>query len=124
MGKTEQIYTNHKSLKYFTQKELNMRQRRWLELMADYDTDLQYHPGNINVVPDTLSRKAEVCRSIQTHSAKELLREMNMDLVVMQRSRVPSQLMALQIRPTLLENIKTAQSEDPKLQKFREVKLD
>ena len=38
------IYTDHKSLKYiFTQKELNMRQRRWLELMADYDIDLQYH---------------------------------------------------------------------------------
>jgi len=54
------IYTNHKSLKYiFTQKELNMRQRRWLELMADYDIDLQYHLGKVNVVPDALSRKQE-----------------------------------------------------------------
>ena len=42
------IYTDHKCLKYiFTQKELNMRQRRWLELMADYDIDLQYHPGKV-----------------------------------------------------------------------------
>ena len=60
LGDQVLIYTDHKSLKYiFTQKELNMRQRRWLELMADYDIDLQYHPGKINVVPDVLSRKLE-----------------------------------------------------------------
>ena len=51
------IFTNHKSLKYvFTQKELNMRKRRRLELMEDYNIDLQYHPGKVNVVPDALSR--------------------------------------------------------------------
>jgi len=50
------ICTDHKSLKYiFTQKELNMRQRRWLELMADYDINLQYHPRKVNMVPDALS---------------------------------------------------------------------
>ena len=60
------IYTDHKSLKYiFTQKELNMRQRRWLELMADYDIDLQYHPGKVNVVSDALSRKFEACITMQ-----------------------------------------------------------
>jgi len=54
------IYTGHKSSKYiFTQKELNMRQRRWLELMADYDIDLQYHPEKVNVVPNALSRMPE-----------------------------------------------------------------
>ena len=41
-----EVYTDHKSLKYFfTQKELNMRQRRWLELIKDYDLEIQYHPG-------------------------------------------------------------------------------
>ena len=51
------VFTDHKSLKYIsTQKELNMRQRRWLELMADYEIDIQYHPGKVNVVPDALSR--------------------------------------------------------------------
>ena len=44
------IFTDHKSLKYiFTQKELNMRQRRWLEQMKDYDITIQYHPGKANV---------------------------------------------------------------------------
>src|SRR3954454_8225026 len=59
MGKHCDVFTDHKSLKYiFTQKELNMRQRRWLELIKDYDMSLQYHPGKANVVADALSRKS------------------------------------------------------------------
>jgi transposase InsO family protein len=54
------IYTDHKSLKYFfEQKDLNMRQRRWLELIKDYDCEFLYHPGKANVVADALSRKEE-----------------------------------------------------------------
>ena len=57
-GTSCQIMTDHKSLKYiFTQRELNMRQRRWLELIKDYDLDIVYHPGKANVVADALSRK-------------------------------------------------------------------
>jgi hypothetical protein len=53
------IYTNHKSLKYFfTQEDLNMRQRRWLELIKDYNLEIHYHPGKANVVVDALSRKS------------------------------------------------------------------
>ena len=56
-----EVYTDHKSLKYiFTQKELNLRQRRWLELIKDYDMRLHYHPGKANVVADALSRKSHV----------------------------------------------------------------
>ena len=52
------IYTDHKSLKYLlTQKELNLRQRRWIELLKDYDCAIEYHPGKANVVADTLSRR-------------------------------------------------------------------
>ena len=53
------IYTDHKSLKYiFTQTDLNMRQRRWLELIKDYDLEVHYHPRKANVVADALSRKS------------------------------------------------------------------
>ena len=52
------IFTDHKSLKYLlTQKKLNLRQRRWLELFKDYDFIVDYHPGKANVVADALSRK-------------------------------------------------------------------
>jgi hypothetical protein len=61
MGKQCEVFTDHKSLKYiFTQKDLNMRQRRWLELIKDYDLSLHYHPGKANVVADALSRRAYV----------------------------------------------------------------
>ncbi|KAA0067515.1 ty3-gypsy retrotransposon protein [Cucumis melo var. makuwa] len=53
-----QIFTDHKSLKYFfTQKELSMRQRRWLKLVKDYDCEILYHPGKANMVADALNRK-------------------------------------------------------------------
>ncbi|KAL0561574.1 hypothetical protein IC582_002008 [Cucumis melo] len=57
-GEKIQIFTDHKSLIYFfNQKELNMRQRRWLELVKDYDCEILYHLGTMNVVVDALSRK-------------------------------------------------------------------
>jgi hypothetical protein len=52
------VYIDHKSLKYlFTQPDLNMSQRRWLELIKDYELEVHYHPRKANVVVDTLSRK-------------------------------------------------------------------
>ncbi|KAI3742549.1 hypothetical protein L1987_60234 [Smallanthus sonchifolius] len=55
------IFTDHKSLQHiFDQKELNMRQRRWVELLNDYDCDIKYHTGKANVVADALSRKERV----------------------------------------------------------------
>ncbi|GJX94805.1 putative reverse transcriptase domain-containing protein [Tanacetum coccineum] len=52
------IYTDHKSLQYiFDQKDLNMRQRRWIELLSDYECEIKYHSGKANVVADSLSRK-------------------------------------------------------------------
>ncbi|GJX42669.1 putative reverse transcriptase domain-containing protein [Tanacetum coccineum] len=52
------VFTDHKSLQHILgQKELNMRQRRWLELLTDYDCEIRYHPGKENIVADALSRK-------------------------------------------------------------------
>ncbi|GJR03324.1 reverse transcriptase domain-containing protein [Tanacetum coccineum] len=60
-GTKSVIYTDHKSLQHiFSQKELNMRQRRWIELFSDYDCEIRYHPSKANVVADALSRKERV----------------------------------------------------------------
>ncbi|GKE92499.1 retrotransposon protein, putative, ty3-gypsy subclass [Tanacetum coccineum] len=57
-GTKSVIYTDHKSLQHiFDQKELNMRQRRWIELFSDYECEIRYHLGKANVVADALSRK-------------------------------------------------------------------
>jgi hypothetical protein len=61
LGHRCQIYTDHKSLKYiFTQNDLNLKQRRWLELIKYYDMEIHYHPRKANVVADALSRKSYV----------------------------------------------------------------
>ena len=53
------MYSDHKSLKYiFTQRDLNMRQRKWMEFSEDYDFTLHYYPNKANVVADALSRKS------------------------------------------------------------------
>ncbi|KAL4583755.1 hypothetical protein LXL04_008338 [Taraxacum kok-saghyz] len=74
-GTKSTIFTDHKSLQHiFDQKELNMRQRRWIELLNDYECEIRYHPGKANVVADALSRKETVkprrIRDAQTEALK------------------------------------------------------
>ena len=58
-GEDFEIFTDHKNLQYvFSQKELNLRQRRWIEYLMDFKCQISYHPGKANVVADTLSRKS------------------------------------------------------------------
>jgi hypothetical protein len=75
MGNRCNIVPDHKSLKYiFTQSELNMRQRRWLELIKDYDLEVHHHPEKANVVADALSRKVH-CNCLTVESYSETLCE-------------------------------------------------
>jgi hypothetical protein len=61
IGKRCEVYSDHKSLKYiFTQPDLNFRQRRWLELIKDYDLGINYRPSKANVVADALSRRSHL----------------------------------------------------------------
>ncbi|GKC91694.1 putative reverse transcriptase domain-containing protein, partial [Tanacetum coccineum] len=74
------VFTDHKSLQYILdQKELNMRQRRWIELLSDYDCEIRYHPGKANVVADALSRKEREkplrVRSLMLTDHKDLMQQ-------------------------------------------------
>ena len=84
MGTHCNIYTDHKSLKYiFTQADLNMRQKRWLELFKDYDIEVHYHPGKANMVADALSRKSH-CHCAEAELFNETLcnemRKLNLEI--------------------------------------------
>ncbi|TYK08868.1 pol protein [Cucumis melo var. makuwa] len=114
-GERIQIYTDHKSLKYFfTQKELNMRQRRWLELVKDYDCEILYHPGKANVVADALSRKVAHSAALITKQTP-LLRDFERAEIAVSVGEVTSQLAQLLVQPTLRQRIIVAQLNDPYL---------
>jgi hypothetical protein len=74
MGNKCDLFTNHKSLKYFTQTELNMKQRRWFKLIKDYDVEINYHLGKANVVADALSRKT-YCNNLMMKEEQPALHE-------------------------------------------------
>ncbi|KAL4026703.1 hypothetical protein IC575_015142 [Cucumis melo] len=114
-GEKIQIYTDHKSLKYFfTQKELNMRQRRWLELVKDYDCEILYHPGKANVVD--VSRKVAHSALI---TASPLLRDFERAEIAVSVGEVTAQLAQLSVQPTLRQKIIAAQWNDPYLAEKR-----
>jgi hypothetical protein len=114
MGNRCNIFTDHKSLKYiFTQSELNMKQRRWLELIKDYDLEVHYHPGKANVVADALSRKVH-CNHLELELVSEPLceemRRLNLEVVQL------GNLYALAAESNLYDRIVTAQRNDEDLQ--------
>nr|GFC12560.1 retrotransposon protein, putative, Ty3-gypsy subclass [Tanacetum cinerariifolium] len=94
-------------------RELNVRQRRWLELLKDYDTNIQYHPGKANVVADALSRKSGMIAGIKVE--EEIIRDLEqLDIELY----VPGQhgyWSSLRIEPDLISQIKEAQKEDSEI---------
>jgi len=109
------VFSDHKSLKYlFDQKELNMRQRRWLELLKGYDFGLNYHPGKANVVADALSRKT-LHMSAMMVKEFELLKQFKDLSLVCEMSSQSVKLGMLKIDSEFLNIIKEAQKTDVKL---------
>ena len=95
------IYTDHKSLKYLpSQRELNLRQRRWMKLIKDYDCVIYYHPGKANVVVDALSRKSiQTLRALNAHLSSD-------DGAIVEK---------LIVKPDLLNRVPEAQKNDEKI---------
>ncbi|KAL4273113.1 hypothetical protein GQ457_13G015450 [Hibiscus cannabinus] len=104
-GEKCHMFTDHKSLKYLlTQKDLNLRQRRWMELLKDYDLVINYHPGKANVVADALSQKSNSASlAINTHFRLTKEREL---------------LSELHVQSDLVSQIKELQKMDMELQKI------
>ncbi|XP_030449845.1 uncharacterized protein LOC115672208 [Syzygium oleosum] len=112
-------------IEFLGHKELNMRQRRWLELLKDYNLSINYHPGKANVVADALSNKSLGNMTTLLTSQKPILEDMGkLDLEVLMH-QLGARLANLRVQPTLIDRIKTKQNKDPQLQKFKEgVKLE
>ncbi|WVZ89582.1 hypothetical protein U9M48_035963 [Paspalum notatum var. saurae] len=110
LGNTCHIYTDHKSLKYIlTQPELNMRQRRWLELIKDYHLEIHYHPGKANLVADALSRRAH-CNVIEPRPTVRVLC-CEIDDIEMPSDQ-PAELYNLIVEPSIKEQIIEVQKRD------------
>ncbi|WVZ80845.1 hypothetical protein U9M48_028291 [Paspalum notatum var. saurae] len=119
-GQRCDIYTDHNSLKYiFTQNELNMRQRRWLELIKEYDMEIHYHPGKTNVVADALSRKSYANMALGFQIPHELCEEFESLSQGFLHHTIAA---AFEAEPTLEQEIQEHQRDDEKFKAphFRE----
>jgi hypothetical protein len=113
IGKRCELYTDHKSWKYiFMQPDLNLRQRRWLELIKDYDLGINYHCGKANVVADALSCRCHVSQLVVDNMPFELCEEFDkFNLRIVANTEV----MEMEVGSILLQEIWKGQQEDEKI---------
>jgi uncharacterized protein (UPF0305 family) len=115
MRKRCELYMDHKSLKYiFTQSNLNLRQRRWLELIKDYDLGISYHPGKANVVADALSRRFDANHLVVRSIPSELC-----DKFAKLKIVANTEVMEMEVGSSLLQEIRRSQLEDEKVQEIK-----
>ena len=120
-GTQVQIFTDHKSLKYLmSQKELNMRQRRWVELIKDYDCVIDYHPGKANVVADALSRKGTAVVGDTGITEQENLMELKKMGLQLSVGPEGSLLAHIKIRSVLRDKVLEAQLADKGIGEIKE----
>jgi hypothetical protein len=117
MGKRCELYTDHKSLKYiFTQSNLNLRQRKWLELIKDYDLAINYHPGKANVMVDALSRRSHVSQLVVDSIPFELCEEFDkLNLRIVANTEATK----MEVGSNLLQEIQKGQVEDEKIEEIK-----
>jgi hypothetical protein len=117
MGTKCKVYTDHKSLNYiFTQKDLNLRQRHWLELIKDYDLEIHYHLGKANLVADALSRKEHVHAAIVTQLPDELAEDFaKLNMVIVAHTEG----VTIEVEPTLEQEIRKGQIGGVKIQEIK-----
>jgi hypothetical protein len=115
MGMRCELYTDHKSLKYiFTQSDLNLRQRRWLELIKDYDLGINYHPVKANVVADALSQRYHANHLIVKSIPSELCDKFAKVKIV-----ANMEVVKMEVGSSLLQEIRRGQLEDEKIQEIK-----
>jgi hypothetical protein len=121
-GQKCDVYTDHKSLKYiFTQSELNMRQRRWLQLIKDYELEIHYHPGKATVVADALSKKSQGNMMAAHPMPYELAKEFDrLSLGFLNNT----QGVTIELESTLEQEIKDGQKNDEKINEIWQLILD
>jgi hypothetical protein len=117
MGKSCELYSDHKSLKYFfTQSDLNLRQRRWLELIKDYDLGINYHPRKANVVADALRRRSHVSQLVVDSIPFEPCEEFDkLNLRIVPNTEATE----MKVGSNLLQEIWKGQLEDEKIQEIK-----
>jgi hypothetical protein len=115
-GAEYEVFTDHNSPKYiFTQKDLNLKQRRWMEFLEEYRCPINYHPRKANVVADAFSRKVKMAR-LRVQEI-QLVQEMLEQKTEVQEGKICVN--NLRLTPDLRQEIGAAQKEDSDLQDFK-----